>query len=63
VNDDALLEPFPVRLSEAQTELAERLKGQLSKKAAGAKISRSEVLRLAVELGLRQLEQDLKESA
>jgi len=55
------MEPFPVRLAEAQMETVERLKEQLSKKASGARVSRSEVLRLAVELGLKQLEVDLSE--
>jgi hypothetical protein len=55
---DPLLDPFPVRLAEAQMETVERLRERMSKRASGARISRSEVLRLAVELGLKQLELD-----
>jgi hypothetical protein len=39
-------------------ETVERLRERMSKRASGARISRSEVLRLAVELGLKQLELD-----
>jgi hypothetical protein len=50
--------PTPIRLSDPVLKEADRLAEVLTNRAAGAKITRSEVLRIAVDRGLESLRRE-----
>lgn len=55
--------PIPIRFSVDLINRVDRIGAHVSQSAGGAKITRAEVIRIATEKGLLQLEQDLPSAA
>jgi hypothetical protein len=51
--------PVPLRIDEAVLDRCDRVSQALSERAAGAKVSRADALRIAINRGLESLEREL----
>jgi hypothetical protein len=51
--------PVPLRIEESTLDRLDRVASALSERAAGARVPRSDVIRIALERGLESLEKEM----